>query len=126
METFDYDIFWAWGTIALTTLIAAGYCVIAFNWYFQTKLRSQIQSRAALRKLAGICLCSVICGTSLYLTDMPWLMWRLYDAILIVVALRTWTFVIRVRGLSLVNEKLAQIDEMDREARKYRQIAELL
>jgi signal transduction histidine kinase len=126
MQWIDYDIFWAWGTIALITLIAAGYCVIAFNWYFQMRMRSHAQSNAALRKLVGICISCIVCGSSLYLMEMPWLMWRLYDAILVVVAIRTWTFVIRVRGLSLLNEKLAQIDEMDRTARKYRQIAELL
>src|SRR5687767_735716 len=126
MEHFDYDIFWAWGTIALSTLIAAGYCVIAFNWYFQTKLRKHGQSRAALRKMVGLCATCMICGTSLSLIDIPWVMWRIYDAILIVLAIRTWAFVIRVRGLSLVSEKLGEIDEMDRAARKYRQIAELL
>jgi signal transduction histidine kinase len=123
MDLLDYDIFWAWGTIALTTLIAAGYCVIAFNWYFQTKLREHAKSQAALRKLAGISVSCILCGSSLYLAEMPWAMWRVYDALLVLVALRTWTFVFRTRGLSLVHEKVAQADQKVRAAQEYRQMA---
>jgi signal transduction histidine kinase len=46
--------------------------------------------------------------------------------VLIVVAVRTWFFIVRMRGIGLVNERLAQMNELERAARKYQQIAELL
>ena len=126
MWVVEDEIFWAWMTIALSLLIAIGYAVIAFNWYFQNKLPRTAESKAALARLRGICICCCLCGSILYWTEMPWLMWRIYDAILAIVVVRTWSFVMNMRGIGLVNERLAEADELERSARKYRQIAELL
>ena len=122
----ESDIFWSWATIALSTLVAAGYCVIAFNWYFQQKLHRVAEARAALKRLRGICISCAVCGTVLYLSDMPWAFWAVYNVILLVVAARTWTFLLHMRGLSLLGERLAQVDELEKSAHKYQQIAELL
>jgi signal transduction histidine kinase len=119
-------ILWPWATIALSVLLAAGYCVIAVNWYFQRKLSKNAEARAALARLRVICLSCAICGYTIYLADMPWLFWRLYDGLLLVLLYYTWSFVFRTRGLSLVSQRLAQLDELERSASKYRQIAELL
>src|SRR5688572_29490404 len=94
--------FWVALTISLSALVAVAYCVIAVNWYFQTKLRQHADSRATLRRLRNICLCCGVCGTTFYLTDMPWVVWRFYDACLVVFAWSGWSFVWRMRGLGLV------------------------
>jgi signal transduction histidine kinase len=122
----EYDIFWSWATIALSTLVAVGYCVIAFNWYFQAKFHRTAEAQAALRQLRWICICCGLCGTLLYWSELPWSFWIVYDLALVLVAGRTWTFLLHMRGLSLLGERLAQVDELERSARKYQQIAELL
>jgi signal transduction histidine kinase len=120
------DAFWIATTLALSALVVIGYCVIAINWYFQSKLARHADSRATLKRLRTICLCTAICGTTFYLTDMPWIVWRFYDLCLVVFAWSCWSFIWRMRGLSLVDERLAQVDELARAAIHYREIAELL
>jgi PAS domain S-box-containing protein len=120
------DPFWVSATIALSALVAVGYIVIAINWYFQSKLARHAESRATLKRLRNIALCCGICGTTFYLTDMPWIVWRFYDVCLVVFAWSAWSFVWRMRGLSLVDERLKQVDELERAAVRYREIAELL
>src|SRR5215510_4937083 len=120
------DLFWAWVTIVLSALVAAGYCVIAINWYFQSKHTSQSQqARRSLARLRGICLWCAVCGYLLYDKDMPWYLWRIYDVILLVLACRTWWFVLPMRGPGLVQERLAEATELEESALKYREIAEL-
>jgi PAS domain S-box-containing protein len=120
------DPFWVAVTLALSALVAIGYAVIAVNWYFQSRLADKAESRATLRRLRNICLCCAICGTTFYLTDMPWIVWRFYDVCLVVFAWSTWSFIWRMRGLGLVDERLAQVAELERAATRYREIAELL
>jgi signal transduction histidine kinase len=126
VQAMQHDTLWAWGTIALSLVVAVGYCVIAVNWYFQLKLSKHAQAKAALARLRNICLSCGICGYAIYAADAPWVLWRVYDGALIAVALYTWTFVLRMRGLSLVCERLAQVEELERSVTKYREIAELL
>jgi len=120
------DPMWVAATIALSILVVTGYGVIAVNWYFQSRLAARAESRATLKRLRNICLCCGICGTTFYLTDMPWIVWRFYDLCLVGFAWSSWSFVWRMRGLSLVDERLAQVDELERTATYYREIAELL
>jgi signal transduction histidine kinase len=117
---------WASVTLGLSALIVIGYCLIAVNWYFQSRMSRRDESHAALRRLINICLTCAICGFIFYQTDMPWLVWRFYDFALLVFALRTWAYVARMRGWSLVDERLAQMAELEKSATKYREIAELL
>ena len=123
------DAMWVAVTIGLSALVAAGYCVIAINWYFQSKLaRHAAESRATLRRLCLICLCCAVCGTIFFLTDMPWIVWRFYDVCLAVFAWSCWSFIWRMRGrgIGLVDERLAEVDQLERTATRYREIAELL
>jgi PAS domain S-box-containing protein len=117
---------WWWITITLSLSITAGYTVIAFNWYFQSKLRRQAEATAALIRLRNISFSCAACGFAFFVLDIPWIVWRMYDGVLILLALYTWSFLIKMRGLSLLDERLAQLDELERRARKYREIAELL
>jgi signal transduction histidine kinase len=117
---------WLAVTLALSTILAAGYCVIGVNWYFQRKLARQADSRAAMRRLCLILGCCAACSALFYVTDVPWLIWRFYDFALAVFAFNTWAFIHRQRGLSLVDERLAQVAELERSAMRYREIAELL
>ena len=41
-------------------------------------------------------------------------------------AVYTWSFVLRMRGVSLVDQRLAEIDELEARAERYREIAQLL
>jgi PAS domain S-box-containing protein len=117
---------WPWVTIALSALVVAGYVVIAVNWYFQSRL-ARGESRASMVRLCWIVLCCAVCGYAFRAADIGWGAWRLYDAVLLLIACHTWTFALRMRGgLRLVDERLAQVDELERSAEKYREIAELL
>ena len=117
---------WPWVTIALSALLAAGYTVIAVNWYFQSRL-ARGECRASIRRLCWIVVCCAVCGYAFRVADMGWGAWRLYDAVLLLLVCHTWVFALRARGgLRLVDERLAQVEELERSAAKYREIAELL
>jgi signal transduction histidine kinase len=118
--------FWAWVTIILSALVAAGYCVIAVNWYFQRKLSHNTESRIALARLRNLFLACGVLGGVFYLNDTRWVVWRCYDLVLLFLVFHTWSFVFRMRGLSLVDERLAQLDALEESANRYREIAELL
>ncbi|MGB7157180.1 MAG: ATP-binding protein [Tepidisphaeraceae bacterium] len=120
------ELILAWVTIVLSVLVLAGYCAIAVNWFFQSKLSHHAESRAALARLRNICIACVVCGIVLYTSDAPFLVWRLYDAGLLLLAIHAWSFVLRTRGPSLMDERLKHVDELERSARRYREIAELL
>jgi PAS domain S-box-containing protein len=120
------DIYWSWLTIALSVFIAIGYGTIAYNLYFQKKLARNDQCRAASRRLWMITGFSLICGSFFYLYDMPWPIWRLYDCVLLFLLYSAWSYAMRMRGVSLVDERLSQIGVLEESARRYREMAELL
>jgi signal transduction histidine kinase len=119
------DLFWAWITLGLSSMVAIGYTAIAFNWYFQIKVASQ-QSKAALTRLMWISMGCALCGAAFYASDVAWSYLRLCDVAIAGLAIYTWTFVLRMRGLSLVDQRLAEIDELEARAERYREIAQLL
>ena len=121
-----WELGWAGVTIALSLVIAAGYAVIAVNRHFQAKLARVQESKAAFGRLRNIVLGSAACGTFAYAADMSWVGWRLYDLVLLGLAYHTWSFAWRMRGLGLVAERLAQAEEFERTAMRYRGIAELM
>src|SRR3954471_7632507 len=102
------EALWPWVTVGLCGLVLLGYGVIAFNWYFQAKLASPQSRRSALR-LGGIVLCAVALGALFYLADPSWRAWRIYDGALLLLACYTWLCTWSMRGLSLVDERLAQV-----------------
>jgi signal transduction histidine kinase len=120
------DLRWAWVTVALSALVVTGYCAIAFNWFFQAKLEVRHESKAALNRLRAIVLGCALCGYWFAVSDMSWPVWRLYDLVLLGLTIYTWRFAMRMRGLGLLDERLAQAAELERSANKYREIAELL
>jgi PAS domain S-box-containing protein len=120
------DLRWAWVTVGLSAAVAAGYVVIAVNRYFQAKVGRRADSKVSLARLRNILLCSVAFGYVFFATDMAWSLWRLYDVALLALAVYTWYGVVRMRGLGLVEERLARVEELERSADKYRQMAEML
>src|SRR5690242_12957051 len=80
---------WLAVTLALSAILAAGYCVIGVNWYFQRKLARRAESHAAVRRLLLIFGCCAACSALFYITDVPWLIWRCYDFALAVFAFNT-------------------------------------
>jgi signal transduction histidine kinase len=117
------DLRWAWVTVSLSVLVALGYGVIAFNRYFQTKLDRRADARAAAARLRNIVMCCCACGYIFFATDVGWRLWRLYDLALACLVLYTWSFVLRTRGLSLVEARLAQVEELERSAEQQKAIA---
>lgn len=117
---------WIWCTAALSVLVAVGYCVIAFNWYFQSRLGRPSEARGAVVRLCGVLVVCAVVGCAFYLLDMPWPAWRLYDVMLVGIAIYTWSFALRTKGFRLVDERLAQMVVLERSAQTYREIAELL
>lgn len=120
------DLRWAWVTVLLSALVVAAYAAIAFNRYFQSKLARPEKSKAAGARLRNIVLACAACGYVFYATGMGWWLWRLYDLALLLVAAYGWSFVLRTRGLGLVDEQLARVGELERSVQRYRQMAELL
>jgi signal transduction histidine kinase len=122
----QHDVVWSLITTTLSLCVAAGYCAIAVNWFFHSRLARHAESRAALRRLRNITIVCAACGSILYVSNTPWVVWRLYDVGLLIVACRAWTFAVRTRSVGLIDQRLAQLDELERSATKYREIAELL
>lgn len=121
----EYDVRWAWVTVVLSLLVLLGYATISFNWYFQSKLRNKASS-ASLARLRTIFFVCAVWGYIFFTCNVNWLWWRAYDIALAGLVLYTWTYVVRMRGLSLVGERLAQVAELEKTAERYREIAELL
>src|SRR5712671_3168457 len=113
------DLFWAWVTLTLSSSVVIGYAVIAFNWYFQIKVASP-QAKAALTRLGMISAACALCGVAFYTSDVAWGYLRLCDIVIAALGVYTWSFVLRMRGLSLVDQRLAQIDDLERRAERYR------
>ena len=122
----DPELRWVWVTAFLSGLVVLGYAVVAFNWYFQSKLELSRESRAALRRLCLVVVACALCGYLFVLSDMSWPLWRLYDLVLVALACHTWWFAFRMRGPGLLDERLTHAAELQRSAARYRQIAELL
>ena len=120
------DVYWSWLTITLSVFIAIGYATIAYNLYFQRKLARSGKSPSAARRLAMITLFSILCGSFFFWYDMPWPIWRLYDCVLLFLLYSTWAYALRMRGLSLLDDRLSQINSLEESARRYRDMAELL
>jgi signal transduction histidine kinase len=119
------DLLWAWVTLTLSAAVALGYVAIAFNWYFQIKVASP-QAKAALRRLlliSGLC---ALCGAGFYASDIGWGSLRLCDLTVAALAVYTWSFVLGMRGVSLVDQRLAEMEELEQRAERYREIAQLL
>jgi PAS domain S-box-containing protein len=121
-----HDARWAWVTVTLSALLGLGYCLIAFNWYFQSRLARSGEATKTLARLRNLCIICGLCGYLFYVLESRWAVWRMYDAVLLVLNIHTWWFVSRMRGMSLVDERLAQVDELEKSAARYREIAELL
>jgi signal transduction histidine kinase len=119
------DMIWTDVTVVLSVLVALGYFAVAVNWYFQAKVGSP-QARGALRRLLLIPLACAILGAFVYVMDFAWGYLRVCDAGIALLAAYTWWFVLRMSGPSLVDQRLAQVDELERRAETYREIAELL
>jgi len=120
------DVYWSWVTITLSVFIALGYGAIAYNRYFQMKLARTEQAAAASRRLWFVTILSVVCGTFFYVFDMSWVMWRLYDCVLLFVLYSTWSYALRMRSMSLLEARLGQLSGLEEQARRYREMAELL
>src|SRR6476646_2734230 len=78
------ELMWTCVTISLSALIVIGYCIIAIGWYFQSKL-ARAESTATLSRLLRICVTCGVFGTLFQLMQMPWAVWRIYDAALLLV-----------------------------------------
>jgi len=120
------DVYWSWVTITLSVFIALGYGAIAYNRYFQMKLARPEQAAAAARRLWFVTILSVVCGTFFYVFDMSWVMWRVYDCVLLFVLYSTWSYALRMRSMSLLEARLSQLSGLEEQARRYREMAELL
>lgn len=119
------DLLWACVPLALGVLVAVGYAVIAFNWYFQTKVRSR-HARGAIRRLVLIALACAVYGVASYACDLGWVYLRLCDLAVAGIAVYTWSFALRMHGLSMVERRLAEIDALEERAARYREIAQYL
>ena len=119
------DLLWAWVTLTLSAAVVLGYVAIAFNWYFQIKVASP-QSRAALRRLLLISVVCALCGAGFYVSDIGWGYLRLCDLAIAALAVYTWSYVLSMRGVSLVDQRLAEMEQLEQRAERYREIAQLL
>src|SRR5437588_4271553 len=119
------DVYWGIFTIVLSTAVVIGYGVIAFKWFFQFKLSERAAARSALARLRVIVSACAILGVAFVAFNLTRfrLMWRIYDLMLVLLVCYTWCFAVRMRGLGLVDERLAQMAELEQSVERYRDIA---
>lgn len=120
------ELQWAWITVVLSIIVLLGYAAISLNWYFQRKLQCPKVCAAALAHLRTIFAVCAVGGYCFYALDANWVVWRVYDVLLFALAVHAWAFVVRTKGLSLVNARLAQVAELERSCEKYREMSDLL
>jgi PAS domain S-box-containing protein len=119
-------LLWPAVTLALSALVVIGSVAIALDWYLHSKLPGRAERALSLRRLRRIVLFSAACTAAFYVIDIPWLIWRLYDAALLALVFYTWSFVLCMPAFRRVTARLARIDELEQSAERYREIAELL
>jgi PAS domain S-box-containing protein len=122
----EHDLLGALVTTALVAVVALGYAAIAFNWFFQSRLGYQAEPRAALRHLRAVVLCSAAAGALFALPSTGWSLWPAYAAALAALGAYTWWVAVRMRGMSLVQARVADAAEAERAAARYREVAEFL
>src|SRR5260221_13633376 len=98
-----HDMAWVATSMILSLVVALGYVAIAFRWCFQSRLARK-ESAAAIRHQRNVFLVTAVCGSAFWTIDMPWPAWRAYDVVLVGLAFYTWGFVLRTKGLGLVDE----------------------
>src|SRR5687767_13457186 len=93
------EVLWPGLTLVLSAAVVVAYVVIAFNWRIQSRLsRSAAEAKASLARLGAILGCCTVCGYAFARTDAAWWLWRLYDLVLLLLAVLAWRFVARMRG----------------------------
>ena len=122
----SHDTRWAWVTLGLQRAAGGGLWRHRGQLVLPGKAVAICRSDAALTRLRNLCICCALCGGIFYALDLRWAIWRIYDLVLLVLVFRTWLFVSKMPGLSLVNARLAQLKELETSAARYREIAELL
>jgi signal transduction histidine kinase len=120
------EIRWAWLTITLSVLVVVGYVAIAMTWYLQSRLTQAPDATTPLARLGAIVLGCGVCGCWFSVSRMSWPAWRLYDGMLLALAVYACWFALRMRGLRPVRERLARVDALEHSVQKYYGIAELL
>lgn len=125
----DYrDVYWGAFAIFVSVAVVVGYCLIAVKWFFQFKLSKRAEERLALGRLRTIVICCGVLGlifVTFNVTRFRFI-WRVYDLLLLLVACYTWACAFRMKGVSLMDERLAQMKELEQSVGRYRDIAELL
>lgn len=109
----EFGAAWGWMTVAASTVAWLSYAITAFNWYFQRRLSSRGEDRRALGLLGSTLLICVAAGAYCYASDVTWLGWRAYDAVLLLTSVALCSFILRTKGLGLIEERLA--DEADKQ-----------
>ena len=122
----ERELLWGWGTLVFSVLLAAGYVAIAFNWYFQRRVARSDVSRRSARRLALLAIVCVACGGGFVVLDTPAIVWAAYDVVLIALAGYAWACALRMRGLSLVDERLAEVRDLQRSLAEYRELSDCL
>lgn len=125
----DYrDVYWGAFAIFVSVAVVVGYCLIAVKWFFQFKLSKPAEARLALGRLRAIVICCGLLGLTFVAFNVTRFrfIWRVYDLLLLLLACYTWACAFRMKGVSLMDERLAQMKELEQSVRRYRDIAELL
>src|SRR5947209_4655860 len=115
------DVYWGMLTLALSIAVVLGYGIIAFKWFFQFKLSERAAARTALGRLRLIVACCAILGVvfvTFNLTRFAW-MWGVYDLMLLLLVCYTWAFGVQMRGLRLIDDRLAHVTELENSVGRY-------
>jgi signal transduction histidine kinase len=98
-------------TTALVTIVATGCASLAFGWIFQRRLAKE-QSARTSKALIVMMLAASSAALATWFFASTWLMWPFYDALLAVIGGYAWFRSFRSRGLSLVDEHIAESERV--------------
>jgi signal transduction histidine kinase len=97
--------------VALAALTAAGCAATFWNWIFQNRL-DRARSRHTIKRLALIMLTATAASIAVLLLDEPWVTWRDYNILLLLLAVAAWYTFFGGRGLGLVDDKIAEAQRL--------------
>lgn len=116
----DHDWTWIAATVALDLLITAGYLVIARHWWKNERRLPDGPARRALGDMRAIFLLCGVCGYLFIPIKMFWPAWRLYDAILVILAAVTWRYALSAQQLRVIYGSIGDTARLTLELRRSR------
>ncbi len=112
MECLNGDVDTAIFIVSLCAIVGAGYIVIAWRWFRESRSLEPSEAKRAMTSLMWIFLLSAVSGYFWPLIKIWWPVWKAQATLLFILMLHTWAFVMRPRLLRAISDRMPHAYEL--------------